>query len=490
MSNVDTFPRVIIKGTLTTKSLSHFGATVLLSNTAFNAAQYIEHNNAQPQPCCSDINDNPYLPSSTSRGLLSSWLRERMTDDEELQAVFGRLFGYARGGDDAQAGVLRVYDAIVSAQSPKIELQQLNRIAIDPILGIAQEKKLFAVQAIPEGTVFNFHCEADHISQTEIALLLGLLTRFDGSELSSAGKGGSQYWGRLQWTLDTVSVLTKAELQQWLLNDDISQTAFVPLANHIKPLTAITPDTGPFATRCCIKYEIRPQSPLLINRLTDKPGKNEPDVEFMRDNDGRLVVPSSTLRGLVRGHCRKILLTMLSRGEPVTKQHNDVADQLLNEAFGSTAGKSRVWMKDAVSDQAADKHKQMFNAVDRFTGGVADGALYCAEAGWAQRLSSELSIDTDWWQSADWFQGLMLFLLRDAMEGDLRLGWGKNKGFGAIKIILPVQAGGTDNIRGACIDSWFGLLEQLKQHEAEGGVQRRIQALTDKLDALLTAQGG
>jgi len=473
MSDQVIYERVVIKGTFTTESPAHFGATYLFTETAFNHTKKEDGNQqAQVQPCCKDVKNKPYIPSATVRGLLSHWLQEQIINTPNLHTDFIRLFGEARGENEARAGLLRVDDAQIGTDTESAT-QVFSRIKVNPILATAEDHKLFSLEAVPAGTTFEWRCEADRIQARDIEILLGLLNNFDGSELSSLGKGGSQYWGRVRWQLETVQVLTTEGLKSWLSEDGEKELKFFFDSDQ-----QFNPRKFSHSERLRFPFHIKPQGPMLVNQLTVKPEPKtkEPAQVFMQDEQGYMIIPASTQRGLIRGHCRKILLTMTSKGDiPTTDQQDDV-DKLLDEAFGSTGQKSRVWVKEARSTQPATLHKQMFNAIDRFTGGVADGKLFYVHAGWADQLTGELSLDPDWWEENQWFQGLMLFLLRDAMEGDLRLGWGISKGYGALKVELP-----NDVLGESAATEWPDLLAKVPALFGDSVVSDVVQALTDKL---------
>jgi hypothetical protein len=60
-------------------------------------------------------------------------------------------------------------------------------------------------------------------------------------------------------------------------------------------------------------------------------------------------------------------------------------------------------------------------------------------------------------------------VLRDALEGELAVGWGKARGFGAIKVALEWD--------GTRIDSWPALIEYLDNANLRPQVQSWIEAL-------------
>ena len=70
-------------------------------------------------------------------------------------------------------------------------------------------------------------------------------------------------------------------------------------------------------------------------------------------------------------------------------------------------------------------------AIDRFTGGVAGSAKFDAEAVYQPVLAGTITIDLK--RMPLWGLGLLALVLRDLMEGDIPLGFGAGKGYGACK---------------------------------------------------------
>jgi len=73
--------------------------------------------------------------------------------------------------------------------------------------------------------------------------------------------------------------------------------------------------------------------------------------------------------------------------------------------------------------------------VDRFTGGVKEGALYTVQA---LRLPPDRFFKSKVMYRPEkiegWMQLLLLFAWKDAEQGDLVLGWGKARGYGRLRL--------------------------------------------------------
>lgn len=222
-----------------------------------------------------------------------------------------------------------------------------------------ERRKLFRHELVPAGTRFRLSVEADRIRPQELKALLGLLTRWNGGEGASIGKGKSKDQGRVRWEVEDVLVLT----------------------------------------------------------------------------------------------CERL--------------------------FDTTGQRSALWFSEAVSEAPGSPHPQFFNAVDRFTGGVAKEKLYNVNAVLCDELRFTVTFDPETPNLAgdgDWWKGLLLLVLRDSMEGDLAIGWGKARGYGAFCLKVT-------NESGADLDSWAACLRELR---CRWRPDRWIEALQDKVAQTLS----
>lgn len=411
---------------------------------------------------CLAEGNKPYIPASSLRGLLLSLCNRSYGKHSELSNI---LFGSAKTNDNAstgQMGAVRIYDAI---SKTAIATQIRTRNAINPITATAKDNFLYSHAYVPADTEFHCELEADHLSVTHAAQLLGLLALLDGKPHSQLGKGQSRQQGLISWQWQSTEAVSTAQLLNWLL--DSKPDTPLPYCPH-----ALNQQLPPALSALqSFKLIFSPQSPILINdpsRVSKEEGK--PKLEFYRNPKGQLQIPASSLKGVLRSQCRKILLTIFinQAGLPPTADHTHairLTDELLGELFGNSQQQSKLWLSDATAENT-EAHLQTFNAVDRFTGGVADGALYTANAATATTIHCELYCTQP---LADWQQGLLVLLLRDAMEGDLTVGWGKAKGFG-VMILTEMRWDGHS------INSWTEL-----SNDAE-----KLVAMQANVDKLLT----
>lgn len=447
--------RLIISGTLTTRSPLHIGTGELESK----GDSACDDEQGSINTLLVDQDGNPYIPASTLRG----YLRNRLQQHEpELDTVIKTLFGEARDtaddGETGNMGALRVYDARIKLQVENNNDKnsnsenknnswkaEISRTSIDPVTATAKQHHLTTHQIVNTSTVFEVRLELDNIKAEPVRYLLAALDSLK-TEHSAIGKGKSTGQGRIDWKCSEIKGLSCSSFAKWVADDTTDWDQYFNPVN-LEPALLKQAAWQSETIRLCA------QSPLLINdpqlvaqrrkeaEADEQGDKHTEDLVFMRRGD-QAVIPGSTLKGWLRGHCRRILLTITD--DPHQTDTVKSVEALLRQLFGGTKeGTGFLQFTDAsVAIDPERIHQQMFNAVDRFTGGVKDSALYRVESIYPEEPFS----GTVLWRNnksgvdgntplSDAMRLLLLFALRDAMEGDLVLGWGKSKGYGRLKLV-------------------------------------------------------
>ncbi len=408
---------------------------------------------------CLDYQNNPYIPASSLRGLLAA-----ICPPDEKYTLFGIVEESEKEKSTQKPLKLRIYDATWAKQNkPHSAKQQIrSQNSINPVTATAKDHHLYHQAYVAADSQFDWLIEADDISQQQLQTLLGLLRCLQPNPQIQLGQGQSQQQGLFQWALkqEKINILTQDALSRWL-NSEQEKWSY----ESISPpdIDAINPEK--LSAIDSYQLQFKALSPILINDpglVSDK--KTEPNFKFSRNKD-ELNIAASSIKGVIRSHCRKILLTLIMQNSaqayPTTAE-NEQAETLLASLFGSTGQQSRIWLTDMTAKNTR-KHLQTFNAVDRFTGGVADTALYTAEAASVDQLDVTLMLDnnsTRYPALTDWQKGLLLYLLQDAMQQDLNLGWGKSKGYGMIQLIQISKHDKT-------FDNWSDILTTITENQAE-----------------------
>jgi CRISPR-associated protein Csm3 len=216
-----------------------------------------------------------------------------------------------------------------------------------------------------------------------------------------------------------------------------------------------------------------PEGPLLI-KSREGLDPTRPDMEFVRlktPYGEALYVPGSSLKGVIRSAIEALLKTMDKSTPPIcdpldpregacTSQRNK---QLKNiprsgklpykdhcdvcKMFGSTELAGRIRVGDLMPwriEQAAEERKQAVKAldshlsvrtgvaIDRRTGQAKGGALYELETVCGGEFYGEITMQNiELWQL-----GLLWLALTRLDDGTLRLGLGKSRGLGRVRLTV------------------------------------------------------
>lgn len=432
------YHRIRITGCLITDSALHVGSG---EEKALLEGHY--------SAVCLDVHDKPYLPGSSLRGFLANTACRLKFDQVQQEALFGSI----TQNDQGQAGKLRIYDApfrqkveFFTSSSAKVELKQQvakeqfeksgtffqTSTSINPILGVADEHHLFNLEIVPAGSCFDIEIVLEQADEYHLAQVLTLLIHWDGSTLSAIGGGSGKGRGRVKWQLEKIEVLDDKQLQAWLNSDDHNLSSHYHLLREYPNPVKLKGNS-----EAEIDFTLTPHGSFLLNDPTyvndnkDNKIEGEPDLAYSRRPTGHAYIPATALRGWVRGRMRRILLSLLMETSSNFELSNKRVDSLVDSLFGTTGQRGKLWFNDAISETIPEPFSQTFNAVDRFTSGVAKTALYSVEAARCQHLKSSV-----WLQGklADWEKGILLLIARDLLEGELMLGWGKSRGYGSFSV--------------------------------------------------------
>lgn len=413
-----------------------------------------------------------YVPGPTIKGALRALLSSTLDEAQDRE-----IFGVSDGGEsedsaNRQIGRVRFTDSS-SVRAPGFDGREpplwsaergtavSGRVAIDPITGTAAEHQLTFFEFVPEGSELDIKLEASNISEQSLKALGQALASMRARAFR-LGAGAALCAGELELSptkSPSIKVLRQDKFVEWIKNSKtesgLNGYAELPLADEEQA----TPSNEEY-----IKLELITLDPLLIASGLDKAEKHEGSQEktdehsdhlsVMQTPGGHIRIPASTMRGALRARARKILILWIHEhwrrlpdqapeqkiaAEPANAfmEAGRQADKLLESLFGSINRVSTLQISEFLSIVALQRdqlHHQYFNAIDRFTGGVAKGALYEA---WAAppgiEFTGHLRIRVGRTLPA-WATLLLAFLLRDLEMADIAVGWGKAKGYGTLRL--------------------------------------------------------
>lgn len=301
--------------------------------------------------------------------------------------------------------------------------------------------------------------EFDHASMQHLQAILQALQTLGKSNQGKLGQGKSRGQGEMLWQQSSLQILTKSNLKKWLNQNTRNKKtraykkqkaekklhSYFLNASQLPEIKELLDNVCAYSTNLqSLNILLYAQSPLLINdphavKLRAQQAETHPPDLIYRFENNQAIIPGSTLKGWARARCRRILLTIIDNHSEI---HGDfsvaekIADSLLQTMFGSTATEGCLAFNNArVAVKQPETHPQTFNAIDRFSGGVKDSALYKVEAIWPEKPFAA-QLQYQYQKLSDWMKLLLLYLIKDAMQDDLVLGWGKSKGYGRLRLSL------------------------------------------------------
>jgi len=209
-------------------------------------------------------------------------------------------------------------------------------------------------------------------------------------------------------------------------------------------------------------------------KLKDCPVRDETvsvDSAFCREKSIPYL-PGSSIRGVLRSHAERMLRTIVYKkvikdspdeakriasdsawdlekleqkgkelqNEPFDKIYKSAC--LISRVFGFTAMGGRVRVSNAypLNPEAFEKGLKLMDhvAIDRFTGGSAEGKKFNARPFFPTNPpdgSGDMCFYICLEDFEKWHFGLIALLLKDLMNGRIAIGYGKNKGFGRVRLL-------------------------------------------------------
>jgi CRISPR-associated RAMP protein (TIGR02581 family) len=236
-----------------------------------------------------------------------------------------------------------------------------------------------------------------------------------------------------------------------------------------------------------LTVHLSPKGPLLVKAGGVSADPTLPDMQFVRTfhpQRGEVVyIPGSSLKGVVRGFVEKALRTLDDRGSwqwacpTFPDEKESCAKKLVEEEnsktiyrrscgacriFGHTRLKGRASFTDLFPVGGVKTEIRYGVAISRLSHAVAHGPFEM-EVAVAGTFAGHLVLENfELWQL-----GLLALALESMNQGLVKVGFGKNRGFG--EVAVNVREAWLDEIaRGADPAVWRGLASFLDEDERRG----------------------
>ncbi|HQE92103.1 MAG TPA: RAMP superfamily CRISPR-associated protein [Anaerolineae bacterium] len=440
-----------------------------------------------------DAEGRPIIPGTAIAGALRALLTRlaprfgsalcvALTDDSNASCSCSvcRLFGDINPTDETEsqsaASRLMIFNATPSGNLPRSLIR--DGVGIDRVTGTAARagSVKFDLEVLPAGATFDLRLELRDAAPEDEALLAAGLAEWQAGRLWLGGRvaRGLGAFDLSDLAYKTLLLKEPVHLMTFLKDDRPWQQAQPQpdwLATQLATLHPVSDSHQAEAiARGWVKVTglLQAEGPLLTNdTLTSGASGFDHAPLLVQWGDWRYpVLTGAGLRGVLRSHAERIARTIATHnvngkdeflqkcpacspvesraGEPLASCDTLLKEKISSEAivddkhlclacrlFGSTRHGSRLLVED--SPFAGDKPRLKmldFLAIDRFTGGGADGAKFDALALWKPAFALRLHLENP----APWELGWLALVLRDLAEGWLAVGFGAAKGFGRVRL--------------------------------------------------------
>lgn len=419
--------RIVVEGELVLLSPAHFGAGDSSDDTNLPLLR------DSFDPTC------PLLTGSSLAGALRAYLRRVTNSNHALDVA---LFGGAKGDEDGEQSPLIVDDAI----GVPAEVELRDGVKLDPHTCTAADQALFSIETWAAGARFPLRFELllfKHKDNTPaLQALAAALTGLTNGEIA-IGKRKQRGYGAVRvscWRVRRYRLADSADdLIAWLregnapLRPDHS-TQVCTMTDQGQPhpddrimrdlLCAFGAQDVRSVTLVHTSFEMRATFALCGSiMIRGNTGRDDvgPDLIHLharRRGERRPVLSGTSLAGALRSRALRILNTF----------NPNRARQIVDDLFGpdlqdrtAKPHASRLITAECEIDNAITDLIQSRIRIDRFTGGVVEGALFDEQPAFAcqdTRLTLTVRIRNPKAQEI----GLLLLLLKDLWTGDLPLG--------------------------------------------------------------------
>lgn len=305
--------------------------------------------------------------------------------------------------------------------------------------GSAAERAKFDVEVVERGTEFELRLECiiragDDNSELE-QLFLALLHGFQQGDIRLGARTRRGY-GRgkvASWEIRDLKMNNSEDVMAWLRDEAW------PL-----PASNLTPQPLPSDQRqyFCLEADFILRTSLLIRSSPSDP--EAPDMVHLH-SAGEPVVPGTSFAGALRHRASLIATTIGWSEDAVSEIFGPVHEQ---EAGNPQEGlwASRVWIEEQLVKNVESRWQNRV-AIDRFTGGSLQSALFNEKPVFPQESTSHLKLKLTLEEPDDAEIGLLFLTLRDFWNGHAALGGETSNGQG-------VKAGLQLKRCGSSADEW------------------------------------
>jgi CRISPR/Cas system CSM-associated protein Csm3 (group 7 of RAMP superfamily) len=395
---------------------------------------------------------------------MKSWIELNLVasagvKNQSGEEIANKLFGYIKkNNNEGCASFLVVNDAAIADISTARERR--HGIAIEASSGTAREHFFYTRALLPKGTKFYFSMELD-VNTGDKETVLGALTHL--LEALTTGEirfGSNKTRGFGAMKLVDMKVYyydfnIDGAFDKWLDRKPSDNAGIESLGGY----------HGVKRQNADQKYSVviswAPVSKIMVKSGRD--GIETDMLPLMTGTDKGLVpvIPGSSIKGVLRSQACRVMRTIFGQDPNAQETYLDI----VNDMFGDGNNSGRVFIDDVYLSETGVSYDDWINesnldritvhedhvAIDRFTGGASEGALYSARPVPKTVTINDIETKLHWTPikiTIDFSArlkkpdetsrlaelALLELLIRDMREGLIPIGFGTNRGLGDIEI--------------------------------------------------------
>lgn len=411
-----------------------------------------------------------YVPGTSLAGALRGWMTQIFVDlDQPLdpQNIVNQYWGFQHN-DSGHASFIIVDDAEIQLQNGTIEIRE--GVGINRHSGTAAKRCKYSRAIIPKGATFPLNITFDSQLEKLPDSLIQLLQALEKGDIR-IGAAKTRGLGRIK--------LKDLNIKAQDLGSSVGIFDTLLQGGKPKDWKTLSHDvTYQSPANLTVDISWEPKDPVMVKAEGDGIAIDILPLVSQVGNDVTFVIPGSSIKGVLRTQAERIIRTVCQHSTP-DNFLEQVRLDLVNELFGSAArsetdkghigalsvddcfseifmkiphwacvenakemtGDLRTALQRALGQEPYKKlQPAMHVAVDRWTGGAADGMLYSVlepigviwqPIGLHLDLARLTTYNSELVKPAI---ALLLLVLRDLANRKIPIGYGTNRGMGTITV--------------------------------------------------------
>ncbi len=431
-----------------------------------------------------DPEGTPFIPATSFLGVLRHAFSRQEADNKNQ---FDLFWGSSNTKQSLQSSV-RCSDLFPVNNGEPVEIRIRDGVKIDSSKGMAEDKEKYDFQLLEKGSWFSLRVEITvREDQKEYCRKMALCfkTILESREFS-IGSGTGNGFGQMGASEIKIMIydFTRGcqDIYKWLNNQE-GEDATAMLKKKYPDAHELCKSTTNFILNARFKLK----SSLLINSgYSDE--YNAAHIMSRKTP----ALPGTSVKGVARARAAKIVNTLLSCDKQKSLEKSaDLEHELIKQLFGFVASSDSKQNPHALRSRliVEEKYLPEYNnfehyriRVDRFTGGVINGALFSAlpigpPKPEKNSIENALTLTIKIIDCKNYEAGLILLVLKDLWSGDCAIGSGKAVGRGILQGLDATITFDGDQV---CMQDLFqniSFSEQNKKLKQKKDLQELIQTL-------------